>query len=201
MTLVIPPRYAEATWILRNTGDPVAWNVTCGLYMQSGGPFDHDIAQFVYNAFRDTWLAKMPPEVSLTGVVLAVGQDGGPPLRLEHNSTATGGENESKLPQNCALLMRKTTARAGRRGKGRMFLPNVLNEGQVDTVGVIVPNYYAALNVVATQFFAALTAPNGEQELKVVLLHNSEGAGSTLPDVVTAFSVDQEIATQRRRLR
>ena len=82
-----------------------------------------------------------------------------------------------------------------------MFLPNVLNEGLVDTVGVIVPNYYAALNVVATQFFAALTAPNGEQELKVVLLHNSEGVGSPLPDAVTAFSVDQKIATQRRRLR
>lgn len=201
MTLVIPPGFAEASAQLRNSGDPQPWYVTFGIDVSDIGGQYGLAAAHIYTVFQESWLSQMTAATSLDNITLRIGQDGGEPLVVISPGGSTGVGSSAKLPQNCALLIRKTSARGGRSGKGRMFMPNVLPESAVDNVGVIENATVAAFQDVADQFFNDLAGEGGAGPTPMVLLHNEGISGSTVPTPVTAFQVDNVIATQRRRLR
>jgi hypothetical protein len=97
------------------------------------------------------------------------------------------------LPQNCATLIRKTTALAGRRGRGRFYLPPItMDEFATSKAGVIASSSLAAMQLAANAWF-----DHGEP---FVILHDSLPS-SLAPTPITSFVVDGRIATQRRRLR
>ena len=89
------------------------------------------------------------------------------------------------------------TARSGRTGKGRFFIPNILNETYVDNVGVIDGGARSSLQGFVDQFLADLNAAGNP----MVLLHNSGAPFGTTPTPVISLALDGVIATQRRRLR
>lgn len=204
MTLVIPPGFAQAAVELRNDFDPESWFVTLGVDI-SDAAGDHvaaatNVAQSFEGAFQLGFLSNL---VTVVGVDLRVGQDGGPPLYVRVNRGNKGNSSAEKLPQNCALLIRKGTARAGRTGRGRMYLPGVLDEGQVSQVGILSPTQATACQGRVDTFLANLADGflGANPLTPMVLLHNDGVPGGTTPDPVISLTIDTKIATQRRRLR
>lgn len=106
----------------------------------------------------------------------------------------TGTKSALTVPINSALLLQKTTARGGRMGRGRCFLPPIWTaEGNIDQSGVVTS---FDLSGIQTLWDSALTALLAS-DCPPVLLHSD---GST-PDPITSWTVNQTLATQRRRMR
>lgn len=112
------------------------------------------------------------------------------------SAIAGGGGTTGSLPPNCAVLIRKVTARGGRRGRGRVYVPWAINETAVDEVGIIAGAAVTTLQNAANAWRAALVTQN----VPMVVLHNPGLTATGAPDVVTSLRVDPLIATQRRRL-
>lgn len=97
-----------------------------------------------------------------------------------------------------AFLLQKRTARIGRHFRGRMYLPVVgIQEGSVNTMGVIADSVYGDARTaigIATAFWLASTT------WQPVLLHTDTVVTPGYTPI-TAFSPQQKLATQRRRLR
>lgn len=203
MALVIPTGYGQASIEMLNDYDPEPWYVTHGVDLTDVGGDYEAAATTIGQAFETAWQNDLSNQVVITKVVLRVGQDGGPPFIYEVLRGNRGSSSAEMLPQNCALLVRKQTARAGRPGRGRVFLPGVLREAQVSQVGIIPSGEMTLLQNSAQMWLEDLTSSiePGAVSVPMVLLHNAGVPGGTTPDLVTSLSVDNRISTQRRRLR
>lgn len=200
--MAVPPGFARIGLNLKHELDPDPWVTTFGVDIGafSGAPDAQEIGQAAQEAYWSAWRADTSNQVRLLGADVVVGQDGDNLSEFVagyagSSGTTVGGTASDKLPQNCALLVRKNTSRGGRRGKGRMFLPGVLNEGGVDGVGQISNVDLTAWQSNVSSFFDNLETAG----LPMVLLHET---GAVLaPDPVTSLVCDPVISTQRRRLR
>lgn len=201
MTLVIPPGFAQASIVMRNTGDPEAWYVTLAIDTTDAGGDYEAAANSVAYAWQQNIMGSLNAATTFESVILRVGQDGGDPLSVYYAVGTTGEGTTAKLPQNCACLVRKNTTRGGRTGKGRMYVPNILSESEVDSVGVISGSFLSGLQSAFTDFLGDLVLGDPLPETPMVLLHTFGAPGGTTPTPVTSLTVDPVIATQRRRLR
>lgn len=195
MALVIPPGFGLMTWRFSLTGDPEFMATTCGVdlgewvgdFQTAVGEMRGDFtAAFPAGEIADGW--------TFQGGRLYVGQDGGPPAIFEAPTPLVGTAVTQNLPNNCAILVKKLTASAGRANRGRMFLPafNAF-ENLIDAKGMLDGGFRAS---VQTKVDAWLETPAREYRI----LHDSLSPVIT-PTPINNFVVDQRIATQRRRLR
>lgn len=116
------------------------------------------------------------------------------PLVSVDGAPIAGSAVASALPINCALLVSKITGRGGRKGRGRFYIPPfTVAEGAVNAAGQIDSGDITSLQSKVNVFFAAISG----LEPFAVLLHED----GTLPDEITAMTVQGTIATQRRRMR
>lgn len=201
MAILIPPGFAEIAVELRATGDPDPWYVTWGVDCSASGGDIEQIGNTSITAFLSI-LEQISEDVTLTGAFVTLGQDGADNIRqfVPNGSLNHGGDTNGKLPQNCAVLIRKNSGQGGRRSRGRIFIPLLAGETVVSNVGQISPAALASYQTQATEFFDSLALEPGPTPM--VILHSSGGislAGPPTP--VTSVSVDSTIATQRRRLR
>lgn len=201
MAVVIPPGFIRGAYELRNAGDPESWFVTLAFDAQSAGGEFEAVLDAGLAAWVDNIQAGFSTATTLVGLHGSIGQDGGPPLTIFAPAGVAGSSSSAKLPQNCAALVRKNTVRAGRPGKGRMFLPNYLDESAVNNVGVIDGGELTAIQAALDSFWSDLTDSGGTQNAAPTLLHNAGIPGGTTPSSITGFQLDSVIATQRRRLR
>lgn len=145
------------------------------------------------------------------GYVLVGGDD--EPSRYDATESFAGGLVGDAAPSNCALLLKKYTTRAGRRGRGRMYVPGIPEAlvepgGQVDSAHLAFWNTTILPTVLG--FVTDLGSGFTDGEIAPVLLHDllrdpetgDPIPGSGLPpDRMVALQPDGRIATQRRRLR
>jgi hypothetical protein len=137
----------------------------------------------------------MMDDYRFLGVHCALGTPTGDILG-QRLATITGSVSDACPPSNCALLVNKSTALGGRRYRGRMFVPVAqINEGAVDSVGVVSGS---TLTAAATAWNTAYTNLVADDVIPH-LFH--QGGGAPVPTVVTAFTVQTQLATQRRRMR
>jgi hypothetical protein len=203
MALIIPPGFAQCAWKFELNGDPEPIVTTCGIDVSGvGGDFDlaagHARAAFTVGFPA----AQMSNQWRYRGVTLRVGQDGAPPIIFESDADIVGLGGATVLPQNCALLVRKRTASAGRRNRGRFYMPLLgVLEAAVSQIGVInaadVTNAQARVDL----WFDAMNA-GGAEATPPVILHSDGGVTAPGdPTPITSWHVEPIIATQRRRLR
>jgi len=131
------------------------------------------------------------------GVYVEVGNDG-PDLSGEFDPAAPGTAGSGAFPpMNTSLIWKKKTSFAGRKYRGRIYVPTIsLVEGDVDSVGnidttvqgVVAGNFNDFLSQIATE----VPELNG-----LFLLHE----GATAPTQVVDWILESMVATQRRRLR
>lgn len=166
--------------------------ITFGVFPDTliGGPVP--VAEAVQVVIDDTWQPAISSSVQIGPVEATVNAGTGPEPGAA-GTFLTGGAAINALPSNCALLVQKRTAIGGRSGRGRFFLPWALEESDVSEVGLIDGSTRSDWQDLMDDFLAGLSAA----DYPMTLLHS--GAGD--PAAVTSLSVQQVIATQRRRLR
>lgn len=208
MALVIPPGFAQIALVFRLAGDAEPMVTTFGVDLD---PTDTNASEAL-RRISIVWQTVpalstvMSNQYRLINLRAAIGQDGGPPVQAELAADIPGGATSAPLPQNCAILVRKRSALAGREGRGRMYIPGH-PETQVDAAGVLDSTANADLSLRWPQFLTRLAAPPGAENgntlpCPMVLLHTSPQLGLTPPPTpVTSLTHDSRIATQRRRLR
>lgn len=156
------------------------------------------VAADVLNAARATGsLTKhLDSQVVLTAVRVSMGTDGGGDLVYVGQYTEACSGVASAAPLPTAILVHKVTARGGRRGRGRMYIPWFTNGSNISETGVVTGSEVTACNVVLETFRAALAAGGNP----MVLLHGEGRTPLGAPDVVTKLVADSLVGTQRRRL-
>lgn len=201
MSLIIPDGFAQVCIPLLHVGQSREACITFGV---EAAAIDWGSE---LNAIFVTWQENLGIFVD-EGVVqgparATVGTPSGEGLSVEGTTTYVNSGTAAKVPSNVALLIRKLTSRGGRRGRGRMYVPWILNEGSVDDVGNIDGTYRGTLQAAAIQWMADLAeAAPGGPFAPMVLLHSSGGSTAPgSPNEVTDLVVDPLVATQRRRLR
>lgn len=151
-----------------------------------------------FTDWQTIWRGEHPNTVSLVGGHILVGNDGGSVRWDSSIASVVGTGAGTNLPQNTALLARKSTALGGRRGRGRMFIPGVRQQ-EVSSAGVVSTTYVSAWNVNLAAISVGGTTHTAFGFLgQVQLLHET---GSQTPTEVTDLSMQNIVATQRRRLR
>jgi hypothetical protein len=202
MALFIPTGFGQATFVMAAAGDPDSYVCTLGVDLSDVGG-DNDAATLALGTAWATWIVAGQSNVlTFTAVELAVGQDGGPPLVVRRNFGEVGGLSGDFLPQNSAVLVSKNTAQAGRRGRGRNYIPLFVQSSQVDNIGIIETSVVTGLQDQLDSFWTDLH--DGAPPLVAVppvLLHGAALGPVDEPTPITSFSVERTIATQRRRLR
>lgn len=204
MATVIPPAYAQVAFLHEHAPDPEPMICTMGFDLTGVGGAFEDAVEAILNAWQLQVVPNMDTNTLSIGCVAQIGQDGGPPLRIEVVTPTAGAIAGEYLPQNCALLVRKLTTLGGREGRGRMYVPYILLESDVSEVGAVATTRLADLQTTFSNLHADWMNTIGASAPATppVLLHSEPQLGLTpVPTPITAFAVDGRIATQRRRLR
>lgn len=129
----------------------------------------------------------------VNGMQLTVMTDTGP-ISATEGAFLQGTLGGTAPPPNCCYMVRKITARGGRQGRGRMFIPPIwTTETNVDAAGVMTAVARNAIQEVIDDTMTAWLATT----FPPVLLHSD----ADTPDAITSLQLQQTLATQRRRLR
>lgn len=197
MTIIIPEDYAVITFHMTGAQSDGEIVNTLGV----GVPSSNDAFATVNHA-AFAWATLIMPRVTntviFTGASMLIRRSG----LLERwdsnvNAPTTGGNGPNQLPDNAAVLVQKVTAFAGKRNRGRMYLPGVdAGSVTINTLGpVALGQYQTALTAFGTELQddeATFEAP-----MNPVVLHNSAGA----PTEITIFRAVARLVTQRNRMR
>ena len=192
---------AKLKW--RANGDSQEMISTIG-FQKIGTGSAQDTAVEISNAWHLNWGdASLASVWTFGGCDVAIGAPGGAEVG-EYNVALQGSGNWSPLPTNCALLVTKITAQAGKGGRGRMFLPaGYLDEDMIDQNGFLSGPTLAGAGVKMNGFFEFAGSGTSDNVGAWLLFHNTEAAnvGGSLADPITSLSVQAQIATQRQRMR
>lgn len=192
----IPVGYGQINYVLALAGDNEEMIVTMGVWLNPTESTD-DVA--IINAamtnFADAYKGGMCNVYTIKRADGYFNRGAGnivvsstlPPIAC----TVAG----NALPQNCAYLFKKLTGIGGRTGKGRFFLPGV-PEAEVDAAGNVQTGSVTAFGLASIDYLNDMSAILGVNSC--VLLHSD---GATIPNPITAITLDSKLATQRRRLR
>jgi len=190
---VIPIGFAQVSAKLALTGDVEPMYCVFGIKIDVP-PMTQAKADFVSSYCAGFFKPLMTNEYTYQGCTIAVGNDGGAIMFESANAAGPGTQAGATIPQNTAQLFKKSTARGGAKGRGRMFVPGI-QENQVTGAGVVATAWVTAMNNEGAGLLSDLTGGG----VPMVLLHSTSLDGP--PDTVTSLIADGRVATQRRRLR
>lgn len=220
MPLNIPVGQGVAAIRMRYGSDPEDMICTLGVRALTA-PLDQSHALHIRDSWKNSILLQQSSAITLLGVTLRVRQDGGGDLVFDAGPTTgnTGNLTFTGIAPNVAMLVHKHTGRAGRRGRGRMYVPGI-TEDRVDQEGDVETASLTAINTELNDFLNLLGDDTTGGGVIPVLFHDNEsdtvvthpsptqrvvtrttGAAGPLPDDITGFTCDPRVATQRRRLR
>lgn len=112
---------------------------------------------------------------------------------LDRTIGEAGLLNEPMLPPNNAVLVNLGSGLVGRSFRGRIFIPGVCQEEEIDEAGQLSSTHRDQMQGVMN-YLGALIADAGRT---IRILHSGPGT----PTLVLSANVNAQIATQRRRLR
>lgn len=197
-----PPGYGEVSMELTLTGFSRPAYVTFGIDPTDTDPNAIGAAIITAATAANSFTGQLDSNVTLSSVRVALGTDTGEDVVGVTAGVAVGLRVKSCLPANCAMLVHKTTSRGGRRGRGRMYIPWIIDEPDIDEAGVINSTAVGLVQTGMSNFRTNLSTGGNP----MVLLHNPSEPGTIRPttpgppNLVTGLIVDRLVATQRRRL-
>lgn len=192
MTLVVPPGFVQLAYRFSLTGDPEEMVTTIGAAYE--GSMENFLTARV-NDFLDGWpTSQIIIGWTFKGISGYFGQDGGPPVVVHDDQNDAGLLDQSAPPQNVAVLVRKRTLLGGRKNRGRMYLPPfMMSEGSLAANGVMTSGMQTEIQAETNLAFPG--------DVDWVLFHDDSSPAPHTPTPISSLSVDQVVATQRRRLR
>jgi len=153
----------------------------------------------VIDAINDGWDATVPLTNWLSSAVTLVALDvrwqaaAGDAVSISRTVSQTGAVGGAMLPPQVCYLLQKISGFAGRKNRGRMYLPGV-QEDTVNDGGLVVGA--TLVNLAATA--AAALSNWGTSGAELVILHTDP---ADTPRPVVELAPAPVVATQRRRLR
>ena len=193
-------------------GDTEDMLITYGVVLEGAGD-----GQDVVNDLDTNWKTTLDdltdPDTTLLGTTMYVGPSPpGAEVFESTNSAAVGTVAGKTAPPNVAMLVTKLTSLAGRRMRGRMFIPAVpdaaiaengtLGGGTIAAWQPKVDDFYDGVNAIVGVAMVLLHGPAtewvlvGGQPRRVPVVGAFPG-----PTLVSALRLENKVATQRRRLR
>lgn len=156
------------------------------------------VAQLVSDAITepDSLIAVIDTQVKVATVTARVGTQAGEPYIEVVNTNESGKSANKTLPANNAVLVHKQTTRGGRRGRGRLFIPWVVDGTSTSESGTISDYARNAIQDNIDRWYDYLV----DADVPMVVLHSPGRTAPGLPDRVTGLAVSNLVATQRRRL-
>lgn len=172
--------------------------ITFGVHApDSPVPVD-EIADAVLANFQASFQVRIDPSVTVGPAILTFDQAPGQRGSISGTDTFVGTRaGNNAIPPQIAAIVRKRTARVGRPGRGRFYLPWCLDRDDVQENGLIDPTERDLLQASAEAFLDDLETAS----TRMVVLHDEGIPGSTTPSAVTSLFVDPQSGTQRRRNR
>lgn len=203
MSLVIPPGFGLASIILTGTDGTQPYVTTIGVGTADAGGDFVGVANRVKTAYAMAWREYTNENLIISKVSLLVGSDG-PAGSVDSDTVPYPCERDVPMaPTAMSLVVRKQTAVLGRRGRGRMFIPGVLADGDVTASGGIEPDSAGIFQTAAEDFLSNLTAtiPGVDSPIAPPYLLHSEGTSQTSPSAITALSPAPLVGWIRGRIR
>lgn len=193
MPLVIPPGHFQVAFHFTQVGSGQEAITTIGA--QGPDPINPVEAA----SFEDPFAASVLPLVTSDWVHDKVTWSSAEGTVRETFLSNAGDELTAALIGAVAILVHKRTARPGRQGRGRMFIPGP-GEGAVDGTGMLTAGRLADWQGAMDAWFLAV---NTNSDYNMVLLHNEAvpPAVAPAPDVINGLDVSPKCGIQRRRLR
>lgn len=196
MTIVIPENHIQ----LAIRHEPLVGlqygYVTCGFRDTLSVLTPVETAESVYQSWVDTMVPILCHDVRVAGWIATVQVDDGNPT-YQGGDPVTGNGNFESTPPAVSALIRKQSFRPGRRGRGRMFLPWYLDETNIGEAGDLSGGQVTTIQTAIDAFFDDIIG----NDIIPVILHREGGPGSDAPTAVESFTVESQVATQRRRQR
>lgn len=191
---VIPVDYAQANFKFTGASLPYGAEITLGLNIELIPGTLNDLAVSIASDFGIQIMAQVDSGVSNTSVLVKAGpNDTGPSVEVP--GAGAGAVMGDTSPPNTAWLVRKVTGFGGRTGRGRLYLPGI-TDGNVLDDGAIGSTALTNMQTAWDNFYDDLVSYG----CPPALLHGP-GSPVSSPMLITSFSVDGKVATQRRRLR
>lgn len=203
MSLVIPPGFGLAAFVLTGPAGTQPYVTTCGVDLDGVGGDWEEAANSAFTAFQQAVVPYINDALTFDRVTLSIGSDG------------PGGSVDSTLapvpcsasgafaPTAMSAILRKTTSSLGRSGRGRFFMPAVVQEAGVDDNGQLTTSFATSLGEMALDFWTALATgsddPTFNSPLPPVLLHSETVAAAPTP--ITSFRVQTTVGWIRGRIR
>lgn len=192
---LIPPGYCQITWRATNEANGQIMNTSLGASVEG---LSQDAVDSTENAFWDNEMGGLMWEGwHSIGCLVKVGtSDPSEPITYESRNQGVGEATGAPSSPQVAVLVKKTTLRGGRRGRGRMYIPGpqelwVNGGGQIDPAGLLA--YQSAVTDLQEQLELLGCYPS------LYILHTTAADGP--PDEIVSMGVEGMVATQRRRLR
>lgn len=190
----IPPGFAEVSHKMTNSLNGKQYANVFGIRIEAAD--DETLANDLNTAFQEELVGVIPNHFPSVQTTVRIGtSEPSAPIVLESDALAVAGYSSSSAPANVSVLVRKVTALGGRRNRGRMYLPTPSSTA-VNESGQLVTATLAAYQTSINNWKAAVLAITGVEAM--VILHNAPGFD---PQDITSLTVQQLVATQRRRLR
>lgn len=190
--MIIPAGYAQVNFIFAGTDFPTGAQITLGVNNNARTDSLTDQADEIALLFANNLSNYWSGEQDNTTVLMKEGPNS-TGNQVEVPGAGLGGGSDGSDTPAAAVLIRKTTAFGGRKGRGRWYwpCPGVLH---IDDAGQLTTAYVSGLQSAINNFHSALVTAN----LEPYLLHADAG---TLPYPIISWSVQTTLATQRRRQR
>jgi hypothetical protein len=194
--MTIPAGYGQVTVYMQNATTTRPACLTFGVHAgtKTGNEVNNGVKAALQLASGPK--AKIAADVAFSRIVTQLGQLEGEPVTEDTPISVPCTGTNAVLPSNCALLIHKRSARGGRRGRGRLFVPWHNAEVEVGTNGQITPSALTTMQASWTAFFNELVT----QGVPMQILHQPGNSDEGGPTPVTSLSLDPLVSTQRRRL-
>ena len=154
-------------------------------------------ANLALSLFKTHMAPRIDSGVTIGPATIHIGSTSGESFAVV-STTAPGGGGASlqSPPPNVAVLLRKQTARGGRRGRGRMYVPWACLETDIDEAGLLAVTAVNAWTTAAEAWRGAHVT----NDAQLGILHEPGVTATWSPDPLTGIFCDRVVATQRRRL-
>jgi len=202
------PRDDEGQWTFHYTGDDVSGDlvVTMGFFCNTSSDYDQSTNDDVSAAWEEVVAVTCDDSLTYTKLTTQI-NDSTNVLDFETISNTPGGlSGNNILPLNNAVVVKKLSGFAGRRRRGRLYLPGI-PEDAVDDNGLVLGSFIATI-VDAMETFRTTCATTVSPNCNCAILHRdiSKPAkpayelSSAPHTLISSFSVDPVVGSQRKRL-
>lgn len=198
----IPVGYGVLSWHFSSVVGTPEFVTTLGVNITPLDDLYEDGANVAFDAYEDAFMSTTSTNLTLEYCALTVGAAPGSVGSIQSTrAPVAGGNGSNAAPVAMAPIIQKRTANLGRTGRGRMFLPGAVADGDVGQAGELDPTFRTGLSAAAETFRATLRTGQGAASMIPYIIHTTGGGIGLAPTEITSMQAAPLVGWIRKRLR